>query len=308
MTTGGRRDDDATTGDRPADAGADAPATPPPATGWRRWRKTILAFVVAAVVLGGVVAMLLFGGEKPRDVSTGDALDRYRSGSVPATEVPTTLAASGFHVPAAGVYQYRGSGTEDTSFPPLQEQQGPDMPATVTHEPGECWSLRIDYNTHHWQDWTWCASDAGVVNTLGHSFARRDFVSFQVDNLATFTCTPPVEWLWAGMQPGEHRDGSCTGTSTVVAGETTSAGRITYVGDEDITVGDQTVRARHLRYERTLSGGQVGPENQDFWVEPDTGLPYRNERSLTVETDTPFGRITYTEQAEFQLQSLTPAS
>lgn len=309
MTTGARGSDEpaARRDGAPPDADTPASASAPGArTGWRRWQKTILAFVLAFVVLGGTAALLLFGGEKPKDVTTDDALGRYRTGSVPATEVPTTLAASGFHVPAAGVYRYTGEGSEDTSFPPLVEQQGPEMPATVTHEPGDCWTMRIDYNTHHWQDWTWCASDQGVVNTLGHSFARRDFVSFQVDNLATFVCDPPVEWLWAGMQPGESRQGSCRGTSTVVAGETTSAGTITYVGDEDVTVGDQTVRARHLRYDRVLTGAQTGPEQQDFWVEADTGLPLRNTRALTVETDTPFGRITYTEKASFELQDLTP--
>lgn len=270
-------------------------------TGRRGRRRIVLiGTAVLAVVVAGSVAWLLFAGDSPRSVTVDEARRRLGSSTM------STAPEGAFGPPAAGVYLYRGEGTERTSFPPLTEAQGPTMPATVTPDGDGCWRVRIDYNTHHWQDWRFCADTAGIVNTGGRSFARRDFGSFKIDNISTFTCPEPALMLWEGMHVGESRQSSCTGTSTAIGGSTTSAGPTTYVGDDDIEVEGRTIRARHLRYERTLTGAQEGTERAEWWVDPSTMLPIRNERQISVHTKVGAITVDYTEDAGYELTSLTP--
>jgi hypothetical protein len=204
------------------------------------------------------------------------------------------------------VYLYEGEGSEDTSFPPLTESQGPTMPATITPDGTGCWRFRIDYNSHHWQDWRYCADPSGIVSTGGTTFARREFGTFAANNTSTFTCSENETMLWAGMQVDESREGTCTGTSDLLDGSTTSRSRTTYIGDDEIDVGGETVRARHLRYDNEISGSQEGSEQTHWWVDPLTMLPIRVERDLSVDTKLGTLRITYTEVTRFELTSLAP--
>ncbi|MCB1250419.1 MAG: hypothetical protein KDB36_13470 [Acidimicrobiales bacterium] len=283
-----------------------------------RRRAAIFAVVVVVVVIGGA-AFVLFAGERATTVSDQSALDRFRTegsstagsagtaaGGDTAGDGTATVGGAAYPAPAPGVYAYTGSGEEVTSFPPLTEQQGPDMPATVVIGADGCWSWRIDLNTHHWQDWTFCSSAEGLLDTGGTSFARRDFVTFQIDNTSTFTCPEPEAMLWPDMAPGQTRTGRCVGTSSAMEGESTSAGTATMVGVEDVVVGGTTVPAVHVRRDHTLSGAQTGTELVEWWLHPDTGLPLRQRRSLRVDTATPVGPITYTEEGELALTSLEP--
>jgi hypothetical protein len=265
-----------------------------------RLRAWLIAGVVLLLVLVAGVAWLFLGGEAPRPVTVEEAKKRTDGSTV------STAPANEFGPPAAGVYLYRGEGTEDTSFPPLTEEQGPTMPGTITGDGDGCWRFRIDYSSHHWQDWRHCADPTGIVSTGGRTFAQRAFGTLDVDNVSTFTCSEPEVWLWDGMQVGESREATCTGTATAIAGTTTSTGPTTYIGDDDIEVGGETVRARHLRHERVLTGAQEGSEQADWWVDPVTLLPIRNEHRVTV--DTTFGAltITYTEVTSYTLTSLDP--
>lgn len=276
-------------------------ATPEPAAGRRRRRRRRLLVAGGVVlVVGAATAWLLFGGDDPRPVTVEEARERTEGSTV------STAPEGEFGPPPAGVYLYEGEGSEDTSFPPLTESQGPTMPATITPDGSGCWRFRIDYNSHHWQDWRYCADPSGIVSTGGTTFARREFGTFAANNTSTFTCSKNETMLWAGMQVDEFREGTCTGTSDLMDGSTTSSSRTTYVGDEDIDVGGETVRARHLRYDNEISGSQEGSERSDWWVDPLTMLPIRFERDLSVDTKLGTLRIAYTEVTSFELTSLTP--
>lgn len=257
------------------------------------------AGAVAAVVVAAAV-WLLFSSEAPRPVTLEEARQRTEGSTA------TTPEAGAFGPPAAWVYLYRGEGSEKTSFPPLTEEQGPTMPATVVPDDEGCWRFRIDYNSHHWQDWRYCAEASGIVTWGGTTFARRDFGTFKVDNTSTFTCAGPDVVLWEGMRAGDSRPSKCTGTSTAMDGPSTSAGTLTYVGDEDIDVGGTTVRSRHLRSDRDVTGAQQGAERVDWWVDPRTMLPIRNEHRISVDMRVGGINITYTEVTSYTLTSLTP--
>ena len=265
----------------------------------RRWILVRVALGVLAVA-GGAAAWLLLGGDDPRPVTLEEAKERVGGSTL------TTAREGEFGPPAAGVYEYQGSGSEHTSFPPLTEAQGPTMPATVTGDGPGCWRFRIDYSSHHWQDWRFCASSTGIATTGGQSFSRRDFPGFQVDNTSTFVCAEPDVVLWVDMQPGDVRPGRCTGTSTAVDGSTTSAGSTTFLGDELVQVEGRAVLARRLRYERTLSGAQEGTEVADWWVDPWTMLPLRHQHQIDLDTRVGSLTVSYREESTFELTSPTP--
>ena len=89
-------------------------------------------------------------------------------------------------------------------------------------------------------------------------------------------------------------------------GETVSAGTYRAVGEESIDVGGTEVRTQHFSSERTMTGAQTGTERSELWFALDTGLPVRNERSITADSDTPIGTTTYTEEGAFSLVSTEP--
>lgn len=308
---GTKRGDGAARPDRSrADESGTPVATEVPVAGRGRGRARRAALIVSGVFVVMVAAglVMVFGGERPLPRSGDEALDRFRG---EPTTAPASGAASGRGAPvapAAGVYAYRGSGSESTSLPPLVEQEGPEMPATVVAGADGCWTFRIDYNTHHWQQWDLCPGDDGWVNTGGETFARRDFVTFQVDNLSTFSCPEPPPFLLRRAAAGTAVPGSCSGTNSVVPGETTVAGSTTVIAEETLVIGGAEVRARHVLIDHTVSGAQRGSSVAHWWFDADTGLPLRNERSVRIETDTPFGSISYTEDASFELSDLAPTT
>jgi hypothetical protein len=265
----------------------------------RHWRRVVIA-VAAIGLVGAAVFTVLWRDTGARPVSTEEARRRFSQSS--STQPPNTALLR----PPAGVYLYRGNGTERLSVPPKSQAQGPTMPGTVTHGADGCWTFRIDYSNHHWQSWRYCARNGGLVDRGGQTFAAWDFVVFTYDNTADFTCDPPSIVVRARMDPGDEWMQRCEGTNSAVDGVTVSEGPYTYVGEESVDVGGTSVPAYHFRQRRELSGGQTGSNVVDMWFARDNGLPLRNERKLTVHADTIAGKSTYTEDGRFRLTSLTP--
>ena len=114
-------------------------------TGRRVSRRVVVAIVGGAVLLVGAgigVFAYLWQRDDARPVSVREAEQRLDG---------KPGGGSAF-VPAEGVYQYTGSGSEALSTPPKSQAEGPEMPATVIHHADGCWTFRIDYSTNHWQD------------------------------------------------------------------------------------------------------------------------------------------------------------
>ena len=255
--------------------------------------------VLVAAAFGVVV--FLWQRNSAHEVSVDDARRRYdQSANSTQPVAPAVLR------PAAGVYLYRGSGNESLTLPPKDHAQGPDMPATVVHRADGCWTFRIDYSSAHWQQWTFCPTDGGLVEVGNQTFETWDFVFTTYDSATTMTCDPPSVLVRAGMRPGDSWTQECRGTSSNSPGETVTAGPYTFVGDTTVDVGGTKVPAHHFRQVRKLSGVQQGDQVVDLWLDRDTGLMLRNVRSQTVRTDTPVGASTYTETGNFRLTTLTP--
>lgn len=270
----------------------------------RRHRRAwiIVALVGVALVVGVATFLVLLRRASTRSVSVDEARDRAGATGYGDDESATPSPLR----PAAGVYRYRGDGTERLDRPPTSEAQGPDIPGTVTHLGGGCWRLRVDYNTNHWQSWDYCPTDGGLAESGGAFFQRLDLVAFDVETSSTYICEPPADAIRAGQEVGDEWAQECHGTSTSAKGEVISSGPYRYLGGDDLDVGGRQVRALHYRRERTLTGGQTGTEAGDLWFDADSGLPVRNERSIEVHSDSPLGQVTYHETGSFHLVTMTP--
>lgn len=281
----------------------DRTATGPPTrrpSPHRRYRRRIVAVVGLVVALGvAVTATVLWNRVTVHPVSMDTARQRAGTDSGPSTPAAPL-------VPAAGVYQYRGTGTEHLDKPPRTQPQGPDIPGTVTGLGRGCWRLRVDYNTNHWQSWDYCSTGTALTETAGAFFQRLDLGPVAVDTSSTYTCDPPTDVIRPTQTAGDRWRQACRGTSTASDGEVTSAGPYTFIGEEHLDIDRRHVTTLHYHRVRTLGGGQSGTEDVDTWFEATTGLPVRNSRVITVHSDSLLGSVTYTERGSFTLVSLTP--
>ncbi|MCU0269951.1 MAG: hypothetical protein MUF83_15080 [Acidimicrobiales bacterium] len=270
----------------------------------RRHRRVRVAVAGAAVVVGATVAglVVLANRDPGEPVSVEQA--RARVGEAGFGTVPAEQQSSSR--PEAGVYLYRGEGTEHLDAPPVNQGQGPEIPGTVTYLDAGCWQFRVDYNTNHWQSWTYCPDGADLSERAGMFFQRLDLVALQVETTSSYTCDPPVEAVVADAVEGDEWSQECRGTSTGSQGEVVTSGPYTFVGSEELDVGGAPVSSLHYRRVRTLSGGQTGTEAIEWWFDAGTGLPLRNERTIEVRSATLVGGVTYTETGFFQLASTTP--
>ncbi len=272
----------------PASSGPAGPDTP---RRHRRW-PWIVGGVVFVILAAAAVVVL--STDRAHEVTLGQAEQRLggNGGGVAGAR------------PSPGVYEYRGSGTEHLSLPPLSQGEGPLIPGTVTLRGADCWVFRVDYSSHHWQTWDYCRHGADTWEAGGQTWQLWSIGPLNESNTSTFTCAPATMSLPGKAVPGQVWQGRCTGRNTAVSGTTISAGPYRFVGLTTVSVGGTPVRTAEFVRNRTDSGAQRGSEHAEVWLDASTGLPIRLRQELTVSTDTPFGRSTYTQSGVFSLVSL----
>jgi len=251
--------------------------------------------VVALVAV--TAAVLGLTGSHAREVTLREAEARAGSGG--------SSASTGGR-PAPGVYAYAGSGTERLTLPPLSQTEGPTIPGTVTLEGTDCWVLRLDYSTHHWQTWRFCQHGTDLWEAGGRTWQLWSIGPVDVANLSTFTCDAGSMALPASGSDGEVWHSRCTGTNSTVAGTTVSTGPYRLVGTTTLTIGGVPLRTVRFHRTRADSGAQTGTERADVWLDGRTGLPVRLEQHLRVTTSTRFGTSTYSQDGVLELTSTTP--
>lgn len=259
----------------------------------RRWPWVLLAVIL---IVGAGVFTVWLTTNRATQVTMRQAEARLHSkGDAP-----------GARRPAPGVYQYAGSGSERLSLPPLSQSEGPIIPGTVTTQGVDCWVLRLDYSSHHWQTFDVCLHGADVWETGGVTWQLFSIGPVNVSTTSTFTCAAETMWVPAQRISGRSTRSSCTGTSTSVSGKTLSAGPYTFLGQKTLTIGGKQVRAVHFQQERADSGAQRGSERYDIWLSEQTGLLLRFEQDIKLVSKSPIGKVTYTQTGELHLTSLTP--
>ncbi len=269
---------------------------------YRRPRRLVVIAVLVALAGGAGVFAVLWANRGAEEVSTQDAIERYREEEGGGAET------AGFLEPATGVYTYEGSGTERLSLLGTKQEWGPTIPATVTRETDGCWSFRIDFSTNHWQVKKYCPSEDLLLDLGGPLHQSFDLVAAQVGDTTELTCDPPIQVIRVNAEPGESWDASCEGRSDDRGTEVTSTGTNTFVGIEQIEIGGEEVASLHYRERRELSGDQTGTEDTHEWFAVTDGLLLRSTHDTRVSSPSPIGDIVYTEEGDFRLTSRTPRS
>jgi hypothetical protein len=249
-----------------------------------------------ALVLGGGAAYFELGSSRAKPVSLEQAQSRLGQAQPSRTDGR----------PVPGVYAYRGTGTDHLSTLSLSQTEGPTIPGTVTHEGDSCWTLRLDYSTHHWQTWAYCRHGDGLWQTGGEVWQLWPIGPVNVTNKTSTTCAAGTIAVPAKWTVNETWPSRCTGASSEVKGTMTTVGKVAYLGSAAWTVLGERVPAVHLLVTRTDTGAQTGTERYDMWVRPDTGLPLRLVQDIRVSTNTPIGKSTYTQTGTLSLESLLP--
>ncbi len=273
-----------------------------PARRHHRVRYVLLAALAIVVVAFAVlVGSYLLRGH-PGAKSLGAAAEQFQQTS---TSRPTPES---FALPAAGVYRASGSGTERISAPPNSQNDSAVMPVTVSYAAHGCWLWRIDYNTAHWHEYSFCPDGDRLLLTGQRNFVSWDFGLTSITNLARFTCSPPSPIVVSSPQPGERFAFRCVGTNTAVSGKSTSSGPVVIVGLGTLDIGGSPVQAVHLTRTQTIRGAQDGRLEESWWFAATTGLPLEASRNYRLVTDSPIGKVTYTESGSWRLDSLVPVS
>jgi hypothetical protein len=264
----------------------------------RRGRKVLTVVLAAlAVVLLAGVAWFVFGRDQAREIDTTEALDEFRAANVGSGE--------GDGRPTAGVYPATVTGVESIGLPGFDEELGPNAPVTVTHGEAGCFTYRADFNSHHWRSWTFCPSaSATFALVASDSWTERSAPGLEIASLATVECQSPADVLWAGAAVGDTRSGACTSSNDVDEGVADDAVRVDVLGTDTLTVGDREVDVVHVRTTETFSGSLTGTEVDEWWLDAATSLPLR----LVIDARLLGGQSDYTETADLQLTSLTPAT
>lgn len=254
----------------------------------------LLALVLLA---GGGVAWFELGSSRAKPVSVQQAQSRLGQGQ----QEPTNGR------PVPGVYTYTGTGIDRLSSPSLSQSEGPTVPGSVQLVGLACWSLRLDYSTHHWQTWQYCLSGRDLLQTGGQVWQLWPVGPINFTNLTTTTCDTGAMALPGAFPPGRKWQSSCSGVSNTVKGTMRTEGVLTYLGSDTVRVDGGPVQAVHLLLSRADTGAQTGSERYEMWLQPGTGLPLQLVQEIRVSTDTPIGHSTYTQSGKLTLASLKPA-
>ena len=273
-----------------------------------RWWVPFAVLGAVGLVALGVVAVLFVTRDDPEARSVDDALEEFRSGNDEGDGAAAGgEGAAADATPPAGVYELLGEGREAISFPPVQQTDGATMPMTVspTDDSG-CFTVRIDYNEAHWQDWALCRDGELMIEDGGRTFQRWDLGAAQVENLSTFVCDPPITFIDFAAGDGQVDERSCEGTNDAVEGTTVTSGTDTHAGRVTLTIGGEEVEAIHVVQDHVVSGAQSGVSNNEYWFRASDGLPLKGLRSSTIDSESPVGTVTYTEQGRWELSSTSP--
>lgn len=268
-----------------------------------RWIAITGSIIAALVLLPIIVLVSLFVfRDNPGAKSLDDALQAFRNGDTSAVESLGAVVTR----PPAGVYRADASGKASISFPPTSQSYGASAPITVTHQGDNCWTTTVDFNTAFQQRWDYCI-DNGVLTEHGnHTVTGWDLGATSITNVSEFICTPPGAIIKSGERRDEVSTYSCTGTSDNIDGTTDSAVTFESLGTASLEIDAVALPTFHYRESDTLSGPQRGTTTIDYWYSVQSMLLVRMERHINLRTESPVGEVTYKEDGEWQLSSLTP--
>jgi len=268
---------------------------------WIALFGSIVAVVVAIPIIV-LLSMFVFR-DNPGAKSLDDALEAFRNGDSSAVESIGAVVTR----PPSGVYQADASGKASISFPPTSQNYGASVPVTVTHRGDSCWTTTVDFNTAFQQRWDYCIENGVLTEHGNYTTTAWDLGAASITNKSEFLCSPPGTLISPGERRNEVSTYICSGTSDNIEGTTTSSVTFESLGMATLTVGDTQVPTFHYKERDELTGPQRGSTVIDYWYAAADMLLVRMERHIDLRTNSPVGDVTYREDGEWQLSTLTPS-
>jgi len=250
------------------------------------WIVGLVAVAIAFLVAGAV--LYLRARDSTTEVSLDDAVSSFRD--VGETDAPAPER------PVPGVYVYETVGEESIDALGGSTHTYPDrttMSITLT----DCgYRVRWDVFRERFDELDLCMIPGG--ETVAATRQYREFFGFGNDR--TYQCDADAI---VRAEPPTFDD---TRSTPCWADASEAEIRVTVVGREPIGVGGEEVDALHILLETTLEGDVRGGSRLNYWADPETGLIFRRETSVSTDADSPLGVTHYDEDYTVQLLSLTP--
>jgi hypothetical protein len=249
---------------------------------------------IALVVVGVVLAVGAFGywwvfirkDQKPVDVA------EVEKNFKPGARGGTARAGE----PTPGVYLYDTTGTESVTALGGQTNTYPGT-TTLTVTDTQCGvDARWDIATGRYDTDSLCHAADGSWELTQSVVSDRFFNQTQVD---TSTCANVVE-LAADPKPGSETSGRCTN------GDSFTDNVYKVIGTESLTIGGTKVDTVHITLTFTQGGSRSGGGTEDRWVQAGTNLVVKAKSTESDDSPSPVGRVTYKQDYEITLRSMTP--
>jgi hypothetical protein len=230
------------------------------------------------------------GGSTPPTVAAPNGPAAPASGPAPAQPTPATAAQ-----PTNGVYVYDTTGYEETDALNGARHDYPAQTTVTVRSDGCGWIQRWQPLEQRWDELHLCRQTRGVELrqiTTFHEFFRQ---TQQQDN----SCPPGSIFLPQPAVAGASTSYKCGGSFGEIAFTT----RV--IGEEQVAVGTSPTTGVRVRYEARFSGSNRGSGTFEEWTDP-SGLLLQRVWQMSVETDSPFGTVHYSEQYKITLTSPKP--
>jgi hypothetical protein len=210
------------------------------------------------------------------------------------------------YLPEAGLYFYDPKpNANDTVLLSLNDASinlpfDARLPCVVTVDGGS-WTWQLTENNSH--------TTTYFFDTQPGTLTSATTTEVVIANTAIVTCNPTAVFIWIPLDSGTLSH-SCQGKNSLVDGGFGSSGPYAYLGEDLITSADAAPIANgyHFTETRTVTGTQTGSQSIEWWLDTTTGLPLRLIVDTQILSPSPYGPATFTEHADYAIESVFPAA
>lgn len=255
----------------------------------RRWPGLLLAGIL---VVGVAVVIVWPRGATPTDQAQVRKDFESRTDSAATDGTPA-------HIPAAGIYSYDTSGSEELKLGVLPTETRPypkAISATVVDAESGCYTMTLHLLEQHSEDTTYCVGADGAISLAAHE--KHQQVG-PMNPTATMTCDPDVL-----VEPDDVSvTVDCTLTLDGGPKKLTASLKGTTRSDRSTTVkvGGSSIDAIEVDTNFVVTGDLTGTWRERVWFADENALPLRIARDLDLD-----GLAAFTEDRDSTLVSLTP--
>jgi hypothetical protein len=262
----------------------------------KRWWVAVTTGLIASLALGGLGYALVrsqFGKTKVAKESVGNAVTDFRRSK-------GSGGSSAEGVPAAGVYQFAGTGKYTVAVAGL----GKDtrvlpkiIPALLVSE-GRCWTLNIRFFKQHQRTVRYCSDKKGGLRMV---WLLNQNKFFGLEHKAKSRCEPD-QIFRRGDKPGHSIAQLCKPMDDNQRfGKTNAKATFDYMATESMTIGGQKIKVHHLRRTLIVKSLQSARVEQHLYYADQTGMLVRYRIDGKGS-----GLATFKSDYELTLMSLSP--